>query len=308
MRRLALLALAVFTTAGGTTPVMPHPAPNVRQPAADNAACEGCHASIAAEWRSSLHSTSFTDRDFQRPFAADPDPFCKGCHAPESDTKIGVACVTCHVTNADALAGPGSAAAPHALTRTPAFATEAACARCHEFDFPDARLRQRPLAMQRTIGEHRGRSDTCASCHMTRTGGHADHRFAAARDEAVVKSAVGIRVARTSPTAIEVVLAPALVGHAFPTGDLFRRVRVSVGQRQRFLARHFANRQELPGVLVRSEVGDDRVLGQERAVVLEAPAERVRVRVVYERAEGPSEPTTSFATVAGSITLFDEER
>lgn len=306
---VALASLAILASGAKPAPSMPHPPPLLRARAADNAACEGCHTGIAAEWRQSLHRTSFTDADFQRGLTRDPDPFCRGCHAPESDPKLGVACVTCHVTNADVLATPGSSSstAPHALTRTPEFATNAACAKCHEFDFPDANLRNKPLAMQRTISEHRGRSDTCATCHMTKKDGHADHRFAASRDDAFVKSAVTIRARRVGPDRIEVVLEPALVGHAFPTGDLFRRVRVSAGRENRFLARHYANRQEVPGVLVRSEISDDRVQGGDRIVEMKVPAEKTRVRVVYERAEGPSATTSSSATVAGSIELFDAE-
>ncbi len=258
-----------------------------------------------------MHHTSFTDADYQRALPRDPDPFCRGCHAPETDPKLGVACVTCHVTNAEVLAAPGSSparAAPHAVTRTPAFATSEACAKCHEFDFPDAARRATPLAMQRTVTEHRGRSDTCATCHMTKTGGHADHRFAASRDDAFVKSAVTIRARRVAPDRVEVVLAPAQLGHAFPTGDLFRRVRVSAGRESRYLARHFASRMEIPGVMVRSETSDDRVQQrEERIVELSVPAQKTRVRVVYERAEGPSALTTSTATVAGSIDLFDAE-
>jgi hypothetical protein len=309
---IPVLGLGLLALAAKPAPSMPHPPPIARaQGAADNAACEGCHTAIAAEWRSSLHHASFTDADFQRALVRDPDPFCRGCHGPEKDTKLGVACVTCHVTNADVLATPasaGSVAAPHPLTRTPTFATEAACAQCHEFDFNDANLRAVPLAMQRTITEHRGRADACATCHMTKKDGHADHRFAAARDEAFVKSAVTVRVRRSAPDRVEVVLAPAMVGHAFPTGDLFRRVRISAGRETRFLARHFASRQELPGVLVRSEVSDDRVQGGERVVELRVPVEKkTLVRVVYERAEGPSGTTTSNATVAGSIELFAGE-
>ena len=303
-----LAILAVLALGAKPAPSMPHPPPLLRARAADNAGCEKCHSAIAAEWRQSLHHTSFTDADFQRGLARDPDPFCGGCHAPESDPKLGVACVTCHLTSGDVLATPvNSSTAPHALTRSSAFATNAACAQCHEFDFPDTKLRGKPLAMQRTISEHSGRNDTCATCHMTKKDGHADHRFAASRDEAFVKSAVTIRARRVSSDRIEVVLTPALVGHAFPTGDLFRRVRVSAGKANRFLARHYASRQEIPGVLVRSEVGDDRVQGGDRTVELQVSAEKTRVRVVYERAEGPSGTTRSTATVAGSIELFDAE-
>jgi hypothetical protein len=302
-----VIALTLFTVAAVPAPSMPHPAPNVRARAIDNRGCEGCHASIAAEWRQSLHHTSFTDPDFQRAIGHEPDPFCRGCHAPERDEALGVGCVTCHVTSVEVLAVPGTRAAPHALTRTPEFASDAACARCHEFDFPDSRLRQRPLAMQRTVTEHGGRGDTCATCHMTKKGGHADHRFGASRDEAFVRSAVTVRATRRSPGTIEVVLAPAYVGHAFPTGDLFRRVRVSVGSTSRYLARHYAYRQEIPGVVVRSEIGDDRVHGGERVIVFEGEPDKTRARVVYERADGPSDPAFMNVHVSGSIVLFDEE-
>ena len=164
--------------------------------------------------------------------------------------------------------------------------------------------------MQRTLTEHRAsgeEGETCASCHMKMRGGHADHRFAASRDDAFVKSAISVRARRSSATTVEVSLTPARVGHAFPTGDLFRRVRISAAGSNRYLARHFGSRQEIPGVFVRSELGDDRVLGTERLVMMTVPPEKTRVRVVYERAEGPSDPESSNAKVAGAIELLDAE-
>lgn len=310
MTALAVITMG-FVLGGAPTPRMPHPAPQQRARPVSNAECEACHADVAAEWRRSLHHTSFSDADYQRAIVREPDPFCTSCHAPERDPALGVACVTCHVPDDTVLAVPGTRTAPHALVRTPAFATESACAQCHEFDFPDARLRQRPLPMQRTITEHRARGrdreGSCATCHMPRQGGHADHTFAASRDASFVKSAVDVRARRTSPRTVEVTLSPARVGHAFPTGDLFRRVKVSAGSATRFLARHYANRQEIAGLVVRAEVGDDRVQDGDRVVVLEAPGPKTLVRVVYERAEGPSGTSTSSATVAGAITLFEDE-
>ena len=311
MRR-ALLA-ATFATvvaagaAGAPPAAMPHPAPNPPARLTQEAACERCHAAIAEEWRASLHHTSFTDRTFQRAFDEEQrDPFCKGCHAPEGDTAPGVGCVTCHLTGGAVLATAATPAAPapHPVTRAPAFATPAACARCHEFAFPDSALRQTPLAMQRTVTEHAGRADTCATCHMKRREGHVDHRFAASRDEAFVRSAVDVTARRASPATIEITLTPAAVGHAFPTGDLFRRVRVSVGKETRYLARHFVSRAERPGVIVKSETDDDRMLGAPRTITVPAAAGPVRVEVVYERAEGASERTSSRARVDGAVRLF----
>lgn len=300
-------AFLVLASAEAAPPIaMPHPAPIARRRPANNGACEGCHDAIAAEWRASLHHNAFTDADYQRAIQSDPDPFCRGCHAPEKDAALGVACVTCHVPSSEILASAGSRLAPHAVLRSSDFGTEAACARCHEFNFPDEHLRRAPLAMQRTITEHRGRDDTCASCHMHKTNGHADHRFAASRDEAFVRSAVVVSARRVGPMRVEVRIAPAAIGHAFPTGDLFRRVRVTVGAKTRYLARHYASRQERPGVIVRSEVGDDRVVDRESLLTFDTPPATTRVSVVYERAEGPSDVASSNASVAGAISLLEE--
>jgi hypothetical protein len=208
---------------------------------------------------------------------------------------------------------PSSAVAPHPLLRSADFAGDGACASCHEFDFPDRRSRRAPLAMQRTVSEHRdhleatGAGDTCLTCHMTPRAGHLDHRFAAARDESFVRSAVSIRARRVAPDKVEIVLSPARVGHAFPTGDVFRRLRITAGTRQRFLARHYGTQQELPGIVTRVETGDDRVQGGPQVVELSVPATPTLVQVIYERAEGPSEADRSTASVAGAIELFRAE-
>ena len=50
LAQVALLGVAAIVVTGADPPpAMPHPAPNARARPADNAACEGCHAAIAAE-------------------------------------------------------------------------------------------------------------------------------------------------------------------------------------------------------------------------------------------------------------------
>jgi hypothetical protein len=44
--------------------------------------CGDCHVQETAEWNSSLHHSSFTDKDFQASFAVEPEKFCFDCHAP----------------------------------------------------------------------------------------------------------------------------------------------------------------------------------------------------------------------------------
>ncbi len=189
-----LAALAAAATAQGAplAPAMPGPATAARlaqmhgDAATQSAACEGCHADIAAEHRGSLHRQSQEDPAYQRAFAAEPLPFCQRCHAPEADpdrpvppqlAALGTGCVTCHVTGDGAiLAAPRDRSspqrdAPHAVVRDARFGAEGACVGCHDFAFPPGVARRRSEPMQATIAEHRAStwaSSSCAECHMER--------------------------------------------------------------------------------------------------------------------------------------------
>ncbi len=283
------LFVATFAAAGAPSS-MPHPAPQVRAHPVDNAACVGCHAEIASEWRASLHRRSHDVPEFQRAYAREPQAFCRRCHAPEADAErdgaaLGVACVTCHVTESDVLAAPAhGGSAPHALRRDARFATDAACASCHEFAFP----RNAATPMQATVTEHAASAFadvTCAACHMptvaTSRGSHRSHAFAASRDPSSLREAVRASARRVSDSAIEIVVAPGRVGHAVPTGDLFRRLLVSaqavdaeyvvVADASTPLGRKFAPQATTQVASV--EIGDARVGRPAR------PREPVRVRL-----------------------------
>jgi hypothetical protein len=87
-------------------------------------------------------------------------------------------------------------------------------------------------AQQDTIVEWRASPShgrTCTRCHMA--GSTADgHAFAGGRDHAMLDAAVDVHArADREGDAIDVtfVLRARGVGHAFPTGDLFRRLRVA---------------------------------------------------------------------------------
>jgi hypothetical protein len=294
--------------------------------------CLGCHASIAAEWAGSQHRSSFTDEAFQRAYAIEPLAFCRGCHAPTASAKsmpsaiaadTGVGCTSCHVMDGQLHASPGEGDGPHALVRSESFASADACARCHEFDFPDTALRAKAEPMQLTVAEHassRFSNVACATCHMPWTGDgdapHRSHRFDASRDPSMVRAAVVVAGTRTSPTTVQVALAPGIVGHAFPTGDLLRRVAVvaqplgarAVRPRVRYLARHFDRVQDLPGIYVRKAVTDDRVGVDEGARVVElafpeAGADPIAWWVVYERVGHPRGRDERAAFVEGSIAI-----
>ncbi len=286
-----------------TAPVMPGPAGEPGRPSAarQNRACEGCHVEVAAEWRGSQHHTAFTDASFTAAHRREPAAFCRECHAPEADprrlpppalARLGVGCVTCHVPGDVVLAAPrtdlAGETAPHPVRRDPRFAGVDACARCHEFAFADG-----DALMQSTVSEHRASAhaeEPCAACHMPVVGARRrGHTFAASRDPVMLQRALVVAAARDGEQ-VTLRLAPGAVGHAFPTGDLFRRLRVTVevvdergvpqAREVRDLARHFDERGDL--------VRDDRVgvAGPVELRIDLGPAARgaeIRWRVEHER-------------------------
>jgi hypothetical protein len=248
------LGLAVIVARTGVAAIMPGPA---KGPITDssrldrNDDCLACHTDVAREWSHSLHRRSFEDPMFQAALARERDGgFCRACHAPEADPRreptareasAGVACVSCHLDGKDGvvLAAPDPGAddreVPHALRRTSAFASPDACAGCHEFWFPSGGRAGHELKMQRTITEHERSpfaDESCQSCHMPPTRSdarvHHDHGFAVVGRPEMLRAAVSISATRPEPGRVVLELSPNLVGHAFPTGDLFRRLVVEL--------------------------------------------------------------------------------
>jgi len=309
----AAVAMAALAVAGRTTIAGDLDAERAHR-AAQNASCAGCHPDVAAEWARSLHQHAWKDDVFQQAYAVEPLPFCRGCHAPESDPaheptaraqEVGVGCVTCHL-QADGVHAPHpSPLAEHAVVADSKTATPAACARCHQFDFPADANQPHAQPMQDTVAEHAAsaKADTpCQSCHMPivdgEEGRHRSHAFSVVADEAMIRRAVTVRAERDG-AGVRLTLRAADVGHAFPTGDMFRRVElraVALDARGRTIAtaspvalqRRFEDVPRDPtGVdltYTRVEVEDSRVpppgLG-ERSARLALPAAAAHARIVY---------------------------
>lgn len=249
---LTAAALVSVIAAGGRTRDLPLPGPAPRAPIEPvdgiglptDDGCARCHAEIAEEWRTSLHHRAFRNDYFSRAYAAEPTPFCRKCHAPSADPAVepppearalGVGCTACHVVPAGVV---GARAVPlreggHAVIGDARMAAPAACGGCHDFPFPAPRgVAAGP--MQDTLGEH-ARSPfagtACQGCHMpavpSRGGGtHRSHAFRVQGDRAMLARAVDVRQAALSGGEVRLVIAPGTIGHAFPTGDLFRRAEV----------------------------------------------------------------------------------
>lgn len=222
--------------------------------------CVDCHADIVAQWELSRHRTAWTNDIFQAGFIAEPRVFCIQCHAPAEeqvaevlvnidfyrslwyDTNItnapghlapepkaaeGVNCVVCHLRDGQMLtASEPSPDSPHEHRVDAQFATSAACTTCHDFPmvaFVNGELAMTDEMMQTTAHEweawreRSGRTEHCPDCHMP----DGDHNMQGGNSPARVQNTIHV-AASASPLAL--VLSVEDVGHAVPTGDLFRHL------------------------------------------------------------------------------------
>ncbi|MEM6995538.1 MAG: multiheme c-type cytochrome [Myxococcota bacterium] len=311
-------------------------------PAADpgglsDTACIGCHADEALQWFQSPHRTAFSETPFLVANEIEPAPFCRRCHAPHADPKVaeitpnarlGVSCTDCHLRDEAVVTWNEEPRAnrkpsPHAVQRRPRAESSATCAPCHEFAFPDAALRDEPLFMQRTMSEHaesRFADTTCVECHMGDTPGPS-HEFIASRSAAMIAEGVRVDAKRSDATSVTITLRAGRIGHAFPTGDLFRRVEVGVQtvleggegpSRVRYLARHFGSQVQSSGIVLRGELGDNRVPanGEPRVVTLSVPESQGRVLrwwVEYQRVGHHTSHDPRSAALDGTIRVAEGE-
>jgi hypothetical protein len=283
-----------------------HGDPTIR--AALEARCPSCHATAAAHWQGSQHASAWSSAAFQTAFATEPLPACEGCHAPESANELEIGCVTCHVepgeariwTAGERLEQDHERGCALPIARSPAFAGPAACAACHEFEFPEPHLNGRPLLVQSTVAEHAASSASsrsCSSCHMPSERSHA---FPGAYDPEMLRRALEIEARRESD-AFVLDLRPGIVGHAVPTGDLFRRLEITLFAldanghervlERRWLGRHIEPRTRADGLVVYEEVVDDRVGPSGQTLRFELAAterdRRLRWRIVHQRVANP---------------------
>ncbi len=329
LKRRSLSLLCVVAVLGGV-PVwqaaalsrhkalpLPHPGAQLRaglDVVRLNEQCESCHNEEAREWRGSKHQQAYQDPIFQAALELEPLPFCRGCHAPEAPAEVGdsevpfrtqqqrdlgVGCVTCHV-QVGQIVGPRSLLSQsHPTLGDARLSTAAACAGCHEFEFPK---RQR-VPMQSTLSEHAASplaDVSCQNCHMPvvedgasdQPKQHRSHRFEV--DDQLLRSALSVSAERAPNRAVSVTLTVTGAGHAVPTGDLFRRLEVRARSSGGALASPVGLERRFE--LVPSETGSERrQTGDERLVADGSPQtvwlpfgadvanDTLHVEVVYQR-------------------------
>lgn len=275
-------------------------------PADPAAACASCHAAETRSWEASAHHRAASDPLYVDAVAIEPLPFCRGCHAPSADPRRptppaavaqGIGCIDCH-TDARAHA---SRPAVHASTRP--------CASCHEFPFPDG-----TPGMQRTASEHDASEHartTCVTCHMPGK----DHGFAVT--DTMIRGALVADIASARPGAVALRLQPGRVGHAFPTGDLFRRVVVEADLVDEHGTVQASRRRDLARTLDHGQAheGADERIGADLAPCFELDFAPVRdiarpsihLTLTYERVAHPIGPRPEQALVDSRVLLLETD-
>jgi hypothetical protein len=322
MRRVALFAMLIAGAAGAEPPspwdfgsfLEP-----VRLAGASAETCEPCHSEQYEAWSQSRHKRSLDNPVFLDGFAAEPHPRCLYCHAPlegqakaalrrrsalvkerslasvprESLAHEGITCVTCHVRDGAVMtANPNAVDEGHPLKLEPRLTDPVVCASCHEFlghEVVNGTSVLTDEKMQTTWSEwrawrERGGQGTCQSCHMPGKS----HAFRGAYDLKFLRDALVLRVemVRGQPVAV---LESRGVGHGFPTGDVFRHLKLWADDRAvaRF-GQTFDLQVKDNGTIQLRRTGNTSIQPFEPTRV-RLPAGTRRVRVTYHYAEARHE-------------------
>lgn len=263
--------------------------------------CADCHTEEHAAWQGSRHAAAWQNPLFQEGYAVEPADNCVHCHAPLAPQgpearDEGVTCVVCHLRGGAVLATSVSGEAPHPSRAEPALSASVFCAGCHEFTFPiyteEGTVWTAEL-MQSTYQEWQAARDSrrCQDCHMP----DGAHTFHGAHDTTLLREAVSVSV-ETDGRRLIFTLASHGVAHAFPTGDLFRHVRLEVqrpGQPweevYRLQQQYVARWDPQLSAHVRQLHIDSRLHpGEPVSVAVPAQPLRWRLRYHYTAADGPA--------------------
>ncbi len=292
----------------------------VRIPHVSAETCEACHTEQHTAWNQSHHRASFDNPLFLEGFATEPHARCVYCHAPseeqsrallrgrrrvvrerslasvprESLAHEGITCATCHLREGAVLSPhAGGVSDAHPVRHEPRLREASFCAGCHEFlghDVVDGRTVLNDERLQTTFSEWSawragGGTRTCQQCHMPDKA----HSFRGAYDVDYLHGALSLRVERERGRWVAVVESRG-VGHAFPTGDVFRHLVLWADDTSvaRFGQTFALTPTEAGEVTLKRTANTSLQPGVPVRVPLPKGTRRVRVTYHYARGDTPS--------------------
>lgn len=218
----------------------------------DSASCKTCHQTVYENWNLSRHKVSFTNELYKESHDREPRNWCVNCHAPfikpngdESNLEDrilkeeGISCIVCHVREKKILTQKlpkKTEDLVHTYKVEKDFGDRNFCASCHQFNFPNIESSRQDknfiysnLEMQNTVNEFNSsffsKMGECKTCHMESYSMNS-HSFFGGHSKKKLDESIEIEIERISDKKIMIKLISIGIAHSFPTGDLFRTLRI----------------------------------------------------------------------------------
>ncbi|TGK61870.1 hypothetical protein EHQ27_15560 [Leptospira wolffii] len=211
--------------------------------------CGTCHKTVYQNWSASRHKEAHTNQIYRHSFSLEPIQWCENCHVPLRNGKElylnaeGISCNVCHVRSGKIIVSRTPDASHnilfHEYSQVKDFGSAKLCESCHQFNFPNAKSLSSPkkeivysdLNMQGTFEEWSSsgisQESDCIDCHVS-PGTERSHSFQGGHSISELKKSFEIQVEYVGPKTIAIRVVSLGIGHAFPTGDLFRTLRLKV--------------------------------------------------------------------------------
>ncbi|PJZ78074.1 multiheme c-type cytochrome [Leptospira neocaledonica] len=212
--------------------------------------CKSCHKEIYENWFSSRHRVAHTNKLYRHSFSVEPMEWCENCHSPLKTISSnslykpeeGISCNVCHVRSGHIITEklPSDAAKLyHQYKVVPDFASDKLCGSCHQFNFPtwqtlsnsSKTIQYSSLTMQGTVEEWENsgfaKDSDCLDCHLS-PGTKKSHNFRGGHSLEDLKKSLMVEAKYVSSKTIMLKVKSIGIGHAYPTGDLFRALRLKV--------------------------------------------------------------------------------
>jgi hypothetical protein len=218
--------------------------------------CANCHEIVYKNWYRSKHRESFTNILYQQSHKQEPMTWCTNCHAPflepnknandPSERYLateGISCHVCHVRNEKIIAAriprlkENRSKHFHEYSIEENLAKSEFCASCHQFNFPKLikekgkEVSYSNLPMQDTYSEFLStgyqKFGNCQDCHLV-PNSLRSHSFPGGHNRDFLKESLHANITRLGEKTINIDIISIGIPHAFPTGDLFRTLKIIV--------------------------------------------------------------------------------
>jgi hypothetical protein len=212
--------------------------------------CGRCHSDIYNNWLTSRHRVSHSNELYQYSFKLEPLEWCENCHAPLREKNSnnlflaneGISCNVCHIRDQKVIVATKpkfDVNSYHDYIELKEFGSAELCKSCHDFNFPtwqtfksnSKHIEFSNLSMQGTFDEwnessFKSESD-CIDCHLM-PGTKKSHTFFGGHSSVELSNSFLIKSYYVSANTIAVEVISLRIGHAFPTGDLFRALKLKL--------------------------------------------------------------------------------